>query len=251
MITVFYTFYDSPIPDKQYKEFLLQLPDEERKRNSRFRRWQDQHAHLIGRLLLLKGLIARGFPSDVLHRIKISPYGKLLLEDKIQFNLSHSQTGVVCAITDNGNIGVDMEAIRETDINSFFDYMNEEEWKEIQESDDKQSAFFEYWTKKEAVMKADGRGLRLPFKQVHLANGYSLVAGAQWHLKKIEIEKRYICHLAIDRSDSKITKIEVKKDDLATLLATFRSKELATAPHRRQQTKKFEFSAACCKNLSV
>jgi 4'-phosphopantetheinyl transferase len=106
--------------------------------------------------------------------IVIGPQGKpsLVQQEKkypIHFNLSHSHETVLCAITAVGEIGVDVEKIREVPdlekiVRQFFSTRERAAFKEIPSSQRKQ-AFFRCWTRKEALIKAMGGGLSLPLDQ--------------------------------------------------------------------------------------
>ena len=81
----------------------------------------------------------------------------------IQFNVSHSMEYVLYGFTNNHLIGVDLEFLRETQdaaelAKSFFTHR---EYELIANSTDeeRQKAFFQFWTAKEAYLKAIGTGL--------------------------------------------------------------------------------------------
>ncbi len=73
----------------------------------------------------------------------------------IDFNISHSNHFVVCAISTNCKIGIDIEQIKPTSLFDFKDRFSEEEWKIILTSDNTYFWFYYYWTAKEAAIKAD------------------------------------------------------------------------------------------------
>ena len=210
MITLFYTFSELQLKDQEFRTLLSYLPETDQKQILRYRRWQDRQSHLIGRFLLLYGLVERGLPFSSLERLKFNAYGKPFVDAKVNFNLSHSGSCVVCAVTDRGSIGVDVEAVKDIDLAAFNDCVNDGEWSKIQQSTDKQIAFFKCWTKKEAVIKADGRGLSIPLRQINLNDESAVLTGKSWYLKTIDLGRPYICHLAIDRCDSDLIMKEMK-----------------------------------------
>lgn len=84
----------------------------------------------------------------------------------LSFNLAHSKNTLLIAIRRKGSIGVDVEYLdRATDImevaNANF---TENESKALAAADPETRlrTFYRYWTRKEAIGKADGRGLLLP-----------------------------------------------------------------------------------------
>jgi 4'-phosphopantetheinyl transferase len=88
------------------------------------------------------------------------------LQDRssITFNLSHSHTRGLIAISKEQEIGVDLECVRsEVKIAKLSErYFTRSEHRAIMELAQEQRAarFFRYWVAKEAVLKATGIGLR-------------------------------------------------------------------------------------------
>jgi len=91
--------------------------------------------------------------------------GKLFIEGEKEFNISHSQGYIVCAVSDKCNVGIDIEADNKE--NSFLEiskkYYHEIENKYIRsfsEAKDQQQAFLKLWTLKESMFKLFGLGLK-------------------------------------------------------------------------------------------
>lgn len=88
----------------------------------------------------------------------------------LRFNLSHAAGLVACAVTLADAIGVDVENVRRrTDFASIADRFfapSEAAALERLSHADRPMAFFEYWTLKEAYLKARGAGISLPTAQV-------------------------------------------------------------------------------------
>jgi 4'-phosphopantetheinyl transferase len=84
----------------------------------------------------------------------------------ISFNLAHSKNTLIIAMRRKGAIGVDVEYFdRSTDIMevahaNFTE--NESRTLAAADPETRLRTFYRYWTRKEAVGKADGRGLLLP-----------------------------------------------------------------------------------------
>jgi 4'-phosphopantetheinyl transferase len=120
-------------------------------------------------------VIAHGFLREVLGRylgveasaieFRTSEFGKpFVAGTEIQFNLSHSGDLAVCAVTRGRRIGVDVECIRPVEemdgiVERFF---TGGEGERIRDAPDRERAFFECWTRKEAYIKGVGEGFSIP-----------------------------------------------------------------------------------------
>jgi 4'-phosphopantetheinyl transferase len=113
-------------------------------------------------------------PNDV--PITLNAHGKPEIasaSDALFFNVAHSRETILIALGREGRVGVDIEYLdRETDAleiarNSF----TPNEFRLIEQAGDpadQRRAFFRCWTRKEAVMKADGRGLSIPLSAIEV-----------------------------------------------------------------------------------
>lgn len=120
-----------------------------------------------GMLRTILGAYLSRHPSNL--NFNFGPYGKPKLagNSELTFNLAHSGEVILIAITGQGNnIGVDLELRREIgDWRSLAArYFHPEEVAELlsMSPEEGHSAFFDCWTRKEAITKALGMGLSLP-----------------------------------------------------------------------------------------
>jgi 4'-phosphopantetheinyl transferase len=88
-------------------------------------------------------------------------------------SVSHSGDWVVVAVTDAGPIGVDVEAHRGIGDDLARTVLDDTEFREVKQAPPgrKEAAFFTYWVRKEAAVKATGDGLRTDLKKVRVS-GY-------------------------------------------------------------------------------
>ena len=181
--------YDDTI--LQWAESLLS--DEERDRVSRFAT-EKLRAHFAVRRALLRHILGRylDIPPAQLS-FDYDAHGKPFLPDySIRFNLSHSEQMVLIGVTQSAEIGVDIEA-RHTmpDMPQVARTVYTD--KEIAQfhAHENIAVFYTLWTRKEAIMKADGRGFALPPKHIdlttmqqthHLPNGEPVYRVGKWSL---------------------------------------------------------------------
>jgi 4'-phosphopantetheinyl transferase len=167
---------------------LPDLPFSYRKKLESFKRWQDVQASLLGRLLLMQGMETLNENIDF-NDIRYTQNGKPVLDSSlIKFNISHSGDWVVCALVAEGEIGVDIQQITGVNLDSYQRIISETQYEEIIAATDINAAFLNYWVKREAVCKADGRGILHSSKSVEIDNDY--------FLDRIEIDPGYICYTA-------------------------------------------------------
>ncbi len=168
---------------------------------SAFRKWQDAHASLFGLLLLKKGLAHYGAVLNPAAITKTS-FGRPYLNEPIDFNISHAGECVVCVISDDTVVGVDVEEVNNIDLSAFESYFIRE-WPQIESSTNPLKTFYELWTQKEAVIKADGRGLSAPLETLTVVKDQCLFGGHTYFVKSLDLKnERYIAHLASRQSIS-------------------------------------------------
>lgn len=83
----------------------------------------------------------------------------------LRFNLSHTEGLIACAVTIGREVGVDVEHIQRRltrDVAGRFFAPSEVNTLKALPDDEQARAFFDYWTLKEAYIKARGFGLALP-----------------------------------------------------------------------------------------
>jgi 4'-phosphopantetheinyl transferase len=83
----------------------------------------------------------------------------------LRFNLSHTEGLIACAVTIGREVGVDVEHIQRRlthDVAGRFFAPSEVSRLKALPDDEQARAFFDYWTLKEAYIKARGFGLALP-----------------------------------------------------------------------------------------
>ena len=208
-IKILHTHFSSELSNKTWNSYLHKLPEAIQGEIIRYKRWEDRQARLFGKLLLLECLKDRGYPSDYLNYIEFDKYGRPYLEHDIDFSISHSGEYVICAITDAGKLGVDIERIKPIDLSDFERYMTPEQWKKIKEDSNEYKIFYRYWTIKESVLKADGRGLSIPLLEINTDWKKAILFDSVWFLREISIESDYSCYLAtnIEHSETCLKKI--------------------------------------------
>lgn len=121
----------------------------------------DAKKECLGAELLLSSMLSMHFsdvsvPPKMEYEIKGKPY--LTDYPQLHFNLSHSALYVACVISDKP-VGIDIQYMHEFNPGIADRFFTIDEQNFIEESSDKKYAFYEVWTKKEALLKCRGTGL--------------------------------------------------------------------------------------------
>lgn len=149
------------------------LSPAERARAGRFRFDRDRRAHVVGRSLLRRLLAeVHGVPATGLD-LRDGDHGKPSLDpplDGVGFNLSHSGALVLVALAPGRTVGVDVEVAKRPSPHDEIAsrVMSPRELELYLDLDDagREAAFYRLWSIKEAVVKATGRGLTFPVREL-------------------------------------------------------------------------------------
>jgi len=181
------------------------LPVEFQKNILKYKRWQDSHASLYGKLLLKEGLAKMGFDCS-LNEMKLTKFGKpYFANEKFSFNISHSHNYILCAISreEKNSLGVDIEKVKEIDFNDFESVWCQNEKNKIVSRE----VFYDFWTRKEAIVKAIGMGMYFPLNKIDVSKSEVHCKGDVLHLRKVNLDPDYVVHMA---SSAKIQEVQLE-----------------------------------------
>lgn len=199
-IRVLSAFYDKPLSEESYRLYMSLLPEREQNKVKAFRRWEDATASLIGKALLIKGLSAIDYQQFKLHDLQYSSYNRPFLAGGLDFNIAHSGSYVVCVISGHCRVGIDIEKIQMQDLDPFNYTLNTAELESILASATPYELFYNTWTKKEAITKADGRGLGLNLDRIDTTASNVFLDGMVWYTQRVDISADYAVNVAFNNS---------------------------------------------------
>ena len=156
------------VPPALINTFSSFLSSDEKQKADRFRRPVSRQQYIVSRgglrLVLSRYLAIE--PQNI--HFDYGPFGKPFLADTSQvplnFNVSHSGKLALFAIAPHGRVGVDIEYV-----NTDLDFMSlsqryfsprEHQLLKTCSAEQKRTVFFQIWTCKEALLKAQGMGIR-------------------------------------------------------------------------------------------
>ena len=187
---------DSAIFREQYnlEKLLSFLPESLHAKALRYRMPQDAFNYVLGKLMLKKGLKELGLDND-LEKVQFNKNEKPFLEN-VFFNISHSGNYIVCAVTQDGEIGIDLEKPRDISLEDFEMNFTKKEWTNITTHSFPLKKFYWYWVRKESIIKALGVNLSY-LNQIELESGkdFFIENGKRWFLKDLNFGNN--CFFAI------------------------------------------------------
>ena len=186
--------YDAAVAAR-LASYLSLLTDDEHERAARFAHEGDRVRFVLGRALTRTMLSACAPIAPRDWPIVIDEHGHPALgalpdaAPDLRFNLSHTEGLVACAVTVGREVGVDVEHVgrpltHQNIPERFFSTREVADLRAL--SSELQSVvFFDYWTLKEAYIKARGLGLALPLGQFtfvrHPAGTPTIEFGSEIH----------------------------------------------------------------------
>jgi 4'-phosphopantetheinyl transferase len=205
-------------PESVLAEFRSTLEAHELERASRFHFEKHRNHFVVGRGGL-RHVLARYLdvrPEEF--RFSYGDYGKpVLANGGLRFNMSHSDGVALFAVALDRELGVDVEHIRAdfatADIAQRFFSRGEVQTFNALRKEEQVAAFFRCWTRKEAYIKAIGRGLSEPLDAFDVTLAPGEVAAllraergdvARWAMFDVAVEDDYAGALAAEAPVSDI-----------------------------------------------
>jgi len=209
-------------PDDVLDGFWTTLGADETDRANRFHFEKHRRAFVAGRGFLrdVLGRYLNAKPESL--RFYYGSYGKPALNGehihtRLRFNMSHSHNLALLAVTENNQIGVDVEYMRAdfatADIAQRFFSPAEVECFNALAEEERVAAFFRCWTRKEAFIKATGKGLSQSLDSFDVTLAPEAAAellrvdqedASRWFLSDLDAGGEYAAALAVEGKVSKI-----------------------------------------------
>jgi 4'-phosphopantetheinyl transferase len=177
----------------------------ERERAHSYRRPEDRCRFLAGRMLVRIALRHHaGMREQDAALMQFDSHGRPAISGAPDFNISHSGSIVACAVARGCRIGIDVERIRPLDPAAFLDSFASDEWRQIRNASPESAPLLRFWTRKESVLKADGRGMGVPLLEVRIRGDEALLDGKRWFLWDLDLGAGHVGTVAADRSDADV-----------------------------------------------
>lgn len=197
------------------------LDAEELHRAERFHFEKDRNRFIICRAVL-KCLLSKRTKSKLslikVEEIDVNKKPYLQFDDTVHFNLSHTNDLAIIAFA-NTDIGIDLEFLKK-------DYNFEEvlshvyskkEVDTILRSKNQRYAFYQFWTRKEAIVKATGEGineylLEIPAMDGHHSIGSHILKGVDdLIVLSFDLDDNHVASVAVSISPENINELNIQE----------------------------------------
>jgi len=188
-------YLNDDIVDFNLETALPLLSNQRKNQVFQFRFERERKMCALAYLLLCEGL-SKEYAITEKPLFEYGNFGKPFIKNhpEIHFNISHCRDAVICVLSNNP-VGVDIESIHEYD-KSLVNYtMNVQEQNIITKSIHPDIEFIRFWTKKEAVLKCSGIGLKDDIKFVLDTKPQSFEVST-----KEDSKRRYVYSICYDNT---------------------------------------------------
>jgi 4'-phosphopantetheinyl transferase len=214
------------LPSAQPPEIATILSHDERDRASRFHSMKDRARYVFAHAVL-RNVLSRYVdhtPQDI--QFARNPFGKPFVDETRgiapEFNLSHAGELVLVGVCDSQRVGIDVEEIRPMDdVSSIAEsHYTQQECAFIfgKPPEHRELAFFHCWTRKEAYVKALGKGLSIPLNSFETLSqagfGQSADSGSDspynesWQLADLDVPEGYVAAVAVETGIDRLVYFE-------------------------------------------
>ena len=174
---------------------LKKLPSFMQAKISNYPRQDEQLRSVLARLILKQLLLEQGFNDTVLEDYRTDDY-------------------VMCAVSKTTRVGIDVEKMRDICMDDYSISLSDKELEDLTNSTNPISDFFSLWTKKEAISKANGKGLAILLPEMEIAFDTATCGQTVWNLKELVINPEYVAHIAFSGSNE----LKIKEFKLAEFI---------------------------------
>lgn len=177
------------------------LSVEEKDRASRYYHERDRVRFIISRVALRKTLggYVEMKPEDIEFAIGANKKPMIAGSEHIQYNVSHSGDKIVIAVSGRP-VGIDVEYINEQyNVQDVAETcLSETEQEAIRQQEHSAQDFYRLWTRKEALLKATGKGIDDDIKQtpsLDSVHDTSIFTGEDLYVNTFTPYDSYICSI--------------------------------------------------------
>lgn len=181
--------------EQALEKALSSLPDASFQRSVlRYQNRNHQWISLLSRQLLIQGFIKLGVHFGKTTKWSVTDNGRPYIQNFPDFNISHSGEIAICAIgLDDERVGIDIQKEKPIKDRHLQQVMTNRELAWVAGSQDRAAKL---WSRKEAVSKLLGLGMRVNFRSIETLSDSVQFEGKVYHLVNVPTPVGYQCTLA-------------------------------------------------------
>ncbi|MDZ7661193.1 4'-phosphopantetheinyl transferase family protein [Thiohalophilus sp.] len=195
------------------ERWLAQLPARKRDQIGKHRHHANRVQSAAGWRLVEQAMRDLGFADFSLEAVDFASPHKSGSAFPADFNISHSGQLVCAAALRNGRIGIDVEQFRPLKSDVIHKYLTPAQARQCETDPNR---FFDFWTQKEAVVKAHGQEGIARLREVELHDGKAHFADKTWYLTPLSLADGYVGHIATDLSSTRLEIEQIDSDQVRT-----------------------------------
>ena len=161
---------------------------------------RDQQLRISGKLMLQQ-LMHDFNVEQGLNDIKYDVLNKPFINKNFHFSIAHSEDFVVCVAAVKNIVGIDVEKIKLIDVLLLKDIFTKEEWLTLEIKNYDLNYFYFLWTRKEAVLKAIGKGIYEEMGKIDVLKDEIMYEAQSYYIYDIPINNEYKVSLACNKTD--------------------------------------------------
>ncbi|RQO29874.1 hypothetical protein DBR32_14955 [Taibaiella sp. KBW10] len=210
MKPIYLLYYVLQAKDDAYLEQALTgFPEQMRKEINRYS-GADRHLRIATKIVTQRIVTDFAYTGSVLSDIQRDRYNRPFLPNTdIRFTSAHSHyMAVVAASTAYQGLGVDVEFRKAIDLPLLEDCLHPGEITFLREQEHATNAFYEIWTRKEAVLKASGLGISKELNQVDAHKEIVFIEEQAFFTQNLLLKTDYA--LSVAATDA-LTTVQIKE----------------------------------------
>jgi 4'-phosphopantetheinyl transferase len=188
-VNVYVTNISEEWKEGEFDRLMQIIPQELRLKVLEEKGWQNQYGSLARKLMLWHGMRDMSVDmNDLFESVQYTKSGKPFIVDAPNFSLANDGAVALCAISKDGVIGADIERLKPINLTDYRELMTFLEWREIYSHMVPLRRFYEFWTIKESVMKADGNIKNADLKEIYIQPDVAFYNAKNWYVNPIETD---------------------------------------------------------------
>jgi 4'-phosphopantetheinyl transferase len=203
MIRIYFAITGPECDTETSEKLIATFPQSIINKIAAYKNRADRQSRILGKLMLVQLIKDFGLGLSI-HDLRYSPFNKPYFDARFNFSIAHAGGMVACAATIDHPIGIDIEKNNPIDIALYREQLTASEWSLICHASDTQGAFYNIWTKKEALLKALGRGVDADFSHIDVSGDEAAIDNTTYRFSRVEIGEGYVCHMATTGAGNEI-----------------------------------------------